>query len=223
VGNVVLVATGTKAEAAVLKRRGIKAITGGGDSTTLEAGLRAGVAAGACGIISFGMGGALDPALRLGDMVIGSGMVGGAEAPCDGEWVAALGRHLRKAHVGRVYANGMLCAIADAKAALFATGSIAVDMESHIAARVAAEAGLPFAILRCISDLAADDLPPAVAVAMGEGGRLALGAVLGSILRQPSQIGALIGMARRFARAHRQLRRTAQRITGRLCFDLRGV
>ena len=213
-GDVVLVATGTKAEAAVLKRRGIKAITGGGDSAALEAGLRAGVAAGAVGIISFGMGGALGPAMRLGDMVIGR--------EGDPAWVAALVRTLPDAHVGGVYADGQLCATADAKAALFAGGAIAVDMESHIAARVAAKAGLPFAILRCVSDRAADDLPPAVAVAMGSGGRLALGAVLGSILRQPGQIGALIGMARRFARAHRQLRRTAQRLTGRLCFALRG-
>ena len=215
-GNVtpILVVTGTRAEAAVLERRGIKVITGGGNAAALEGALREGIAAGAAGIISFGMGGALDPALLLGDMVIGS--------EGDPAWMAALERALPDAHVGRVYADGRLCASADAKAALFAGRAIAVDMESHIAARVAAEAGLPFAILRCVSDRAADDLPPAVAVAMGEGGRLALGAVLGSILRQPGQIGALIGMARRFARAHRQLRRTAHRLTGRLCFDLRG-
>ena len=193
---------------------GIKVIAGGGNGAALERALRAGVAAGAMGIISFGMGGALGPALRLGDMVIGS----------DGDpaWVAALARALPGAHVGRIYADGTLCATAEAKAALFAAGAIAVDMESHIAARVAAEAGLPFAILRCVSDLAADDLPPAVALAMGADGKLALGAVLGCVARAPGQIGGLIAMLRRFNRAYRVLRATAPTIPGRLAFDLRG-
>ena len=212
-GNVVLVATGTRAEAAVVAGHGMKVIAGGGNAAALEQALRAGVAAGAVGIISFGMGGAVDPALRLGDMVIGS----------DGDpaWLAALARALPGAHVGRFFADGTLCATAEAKVDLFAGGAIAVDMESHIAARVAAEAGLPFAILRCVSDLVTDDLPPAVALAMGADGKLALGAVLGSVARAPGQIGALIAMLRRFACAYRLLRAAAPTIHGRLAFDLR--
>ena len=220
-GDVVLVVTGTRAEAAVLKRRGIKVIAGGGDAAALEARLREGIAAGAAGIISFGMGGALDPLMRLGDMVIGAGVIGGFEGDCDTDWVEALDRALPRSVHELVYADGTICASTNAKAVLYARGAGAVDMESHIAARVAAEAGLPFVILRCVSDLAGDDLPPAVAVAMGAGGRLALAAVMGSILRQPGQIGALIAMLRRFARAHRALRSHAGRLTGRLAFDLR--
>ena len=64
-----------------------------------------------------------------------------------------------------------LVASAEAKAALqAATGAIAIDMESHIAARVAARHGLPLAVLRVVSDTAADTLPPAFAVAMRRGG-----------------------------------------------------
>jgi nucleoside phosphorylase len=46
------------------------------------------------------------------------------------------------------------------------TGALAVDMESHVAARVAARRGLPFAVVRVISDSADEALPPAAQIGM---------------------------------------------------------
>ena len=206
----------------MLARHGLVALAGGGDADGLERALRGAVAQGACGIISFGMAGALDPALRLGDMVVGSAVSGGFAGTCDAAWVAALVLALPGARVGVAHADGALCASAAAKARLFADGAVAVDMESHIAARVAAEAGLPFAILRCISDLAADDLPDVVRVAMAPGGRLALGAAAMSIMRQPGQLPALAHRLHGFNRAYGVLRVKARGLAGRLGFDLRG-
>ena len=68
-----------------------------------------------------------------------------------------------------------------------------------------ARLGIPFAILRCISDEAGADLPPAIAVAMHPDGRLALGAILKSILTNPAQLPELMRSTARFGRAFASL------------------
>ena len=72
------------------------------------------------------------------------------------------------------------------------SGAIAVDMESHLAARVARRHGLPFAAARVISDAAQRTLPPAARVGMRLDGGVDLSAVLGSLLMQPWQLPALM-------------------------------
>jgi hypothetical protein len=44
----------------------------------------------AAGIISFGMAGAIDRHMKLGDMIIGSRLIGGFAGDCDEAWVKAL-------------------------------------------------------------------------------------------------------------------------------------
>lgn len=204
----------------MLPAKGIEIVAGGGDSDVLAARL-AEAAPRAAGIVSFGMGGALDPGLRLGDWVIAGRIVGALEASCDARWVAALAARLPKARTGALHADGYLVSDTAAKTRLAGAGALAVDMESHVAAEAARIAGVPFVALRCISDTAADTLPPAVAVAMRPGGRLAPGAVLASILRRPGQIPALIRVALRFNHAYRVLSHDARNIGARLGFDAR--
>lgn len=214
-GDVVAV-VGLRREAAVLRGLEVTAIAGGGASDRLVRELTAAAKKGAAGIISFGMAGALAPDLALGDWVIGS-RVGGHG--CDPAWIAALSARLPAARIGPVHADSALIADPAEKAKLhFASGSLAADMESHIVARVAAEAGLPFAVLRCISDEAAAALPPAIAVAMKPGGGLALGAVLGSIVRQPGQVPHLLRTVGGFNRAYAALGAGARRAGTRLAF-----
>jgi hypothetical protein len=76
-----------------------------------------------------------------------------------------------------------------------ATGAIAADMESHLAARLARRAGRPFAALRVISDPAERELPPAAVVGMKPDGRIHVGAVLASLLRHPRQLPRLAQVA----------------------------
>ena len=217
----VLVVTGTRREGAVLGgRTGIKIIAGGGDATFLAREL-ARERKGAAGIISFGMGGALDPALRIGDWVIGVGLVNG-EKSCDLRWLTGLAASLPAARIGTIYADGRLIADPADKASLHRhTGALAADMESHIAVRAAAEAGVPFAILRCISDKASAALPPAIAVAMTPGGGLAIGAVLRSIVSQPSQLPDIVVSLSGFRRAYAALSVGARAVGPRLAFDRR--
>ncbi|MDB5714901.1 MAG: phosphorylase, partial [Sphingomonadales bacterium] len=93
--------------------------------------------------------------------------------------------------------------------------ALAVDTESHIAARVAARHGLPFAALRVISDAADEALPPAALVGMRADGSMALGPVLASLAKSPLQLPALIRTGISAGRAFRSLKRCHD-VLGRL-------
>jgi nucleoside phosphorylase len=231
----ILIATGMKREAKVLARDGVIVAVGGLDPVRLEAELEAGVAAGATAILSMGLAGALAPTLKPGDWVVGTiaptGMqrrewsvgagadrrrgqpllpqqAGARWAERGGGWIEQLARVLPDAVVGRIHADGEMVAAAAKKRALqVETRAIAVDMESHIAARVAGRHGLPFAVARVISDAADKTLPRAVMVAIGPDGGLRIGALLLSILTRPWQIPALIGVGLDSGRAMQSLAR----------------
>jgi hypothetical protein len=94
-------------------------------------------------------------------------------------------------------------------------------MESHMVAEAAARIGVPFAIVRCISDEAAHSLPPVISVAMRPDGSLALGSIAASLARNPGQLLELPQTMRAFNTAYSALRLGAQSLTGRLAFDLR--
>ena len=203
----ILVATGVKREAATLARAGFVAIAGGGDAARLRAKLEA-AAAGASGMLSFGMAGALREDLRIGDWVVGTGVRGAVDLPCDVRWSDALAARTG-ARRGPVHADGRLIAAVAEKLALGADGALAVDMESHVAAEVAAAHGLPFAIARCISDEARHAMPPAILVAMRTDGGVDGGAMLRSLLMQPGQVPDVAVTIAGFLRAMRALKRGA--------------
>ena len=98
-------------------------------------------------------------------------------------------------------------AASSVKAALrLETGAAAVDMESHIAAAYAAEAGLPFAALRVISDPASRSLPALAKSAIKPNGDIDLGKVLRGVARNPRSLRALVSTGLDFNRALRSLR-----------------
>jgi len=208
VSGPILVATGTKREATTLAQSGFQVIPGGGDAAALEAKLRA-AAPGARGIISFGFAGALDETLSLGDWVIGEGVSGACEASCDPTWSRALASQLPGARTGTFYADGRLISDAQEKRALGQRGLLAADMESHIAAHVAADCALPFAIIRCISDEAGHVLPPAIAHAMRPDGGVNGWAMLRSVLQEPQQLPDLARTIGGFLRAMAALKQGA--------------
>ena len=65
-------------------------------------------------------------------------------------------------------------------------GAVAVDMESHIAGRIASVHKIPFAICRTIIDAAHRDLPPAALVGLRHDGTPDVLAVSRSVARQPA-------------------------------------
>ena len=181
----VLAATGLQREARILASPGVAVVAGGGDHARLEAELDR-LAPGACGIISIGIAGALAPGLRPGDWVV-------ADHGTDPEWAGRLAARLPGARLGAILGVDAMVAEAAGKAALHRdTGALAVDMESHVAARVARRHNLPFAAARAISDAADRSLPPAARVGMRPDGRMDLPAVLRALARDPRQLPALI-------------------------------
>ncbi|MDB5715411.1 MAG: phosphorylase [Sphingomonadales bacterium] len=172
-------------------------VVGGGDAVQLEAELEA-AAPGARVILSSGIAGAVAPGLNAGDVVI-SGSDG---------LVEVLRRILPDAQAGIVAGSDAIVATVAQKRALHeCTGALTVDMESHIAARVAARHGLSFAALRVISDTVDETLPPAALVGMRPDGGMALGPVLASLVRHPDQLPALIRTGMSAERAFRSLKR----------------
>jgi adenosylhomocysteine nucleosidase len=86
------------------------------------------------------------------------------------------------------------------------TGAVAVDMESHIAAAYAAEAGLPFAAVRVISDPADRALPEVARAAIKPDGKIDLRKILRGVVRNPRTLRALVSTGMDFNRALRSLR-----------------
>ena len=177
------------------------------------------------GVISFGLCGALDPSLKVGDLVIGEAAVGpnGEVAQCDAGWAQRLAAALPEAKRGRFADAAAPVATAAAKATLRErTGALAVDLESYAAARQARWFGRPFAILRAVSDGAARDLPPAAQVGLGRDGRPAIGAVLASLRANTWQFANLVRTALEAEDAFHALERARQTLGPRLAADPAG-
>jgi adenosylhomocysteine nucleosidase len=151
----------------------------------------------ALGIISFGVAGGLAPDLRPGDWVIGTGVRSGQKwYPTDQRWARGLLDALPGAVQAEIVGANSAVAHACEKRQLHAqTGAMAVDMESHLAAEVAAAYGIPFAVCRTVIDPADRDLPPAAVVGLRNDGTPDMLAISRSVVRQPGQVPALVRIA----------------------------
>jgi hopanoid-associated phosphorylase len=183
---------------------------GPGLISTLENGL----APGCRGIISFGIAGGLDPALTPGTLVVATTVNGpGERFATDEQWSQSLRRTLPNALAAPLL--GLDDAAADpAKKVQFfhETGAVAVDMESHTAASVAVQHGLPFVALRAIADPASRHVPTSAIAGLRPDGRTDVTGVLKSLLHHPGDLAALIHVARDTAMAQSALTAAARRI-----------
>lgn len=214
----ILVATGLRRERRLLDGPGLRVVAGGGDSRRLEATLDR-LAGEARGIISIGIAGGLSPGLRSGHWVVATAVRDDViSIPTDPAWTQRLLGGLPGATAGTIAGVHAIVAEAAQKAVLHrATGASAVDMESHIAGRVAQRFQLPFAAARVVSDAAHQTLPPAARVGMRPDGAIDVSAVLRSLIAEPGQLGALIRTGVDAERSFRSLLR-GHRLLGRgLC------
>lgn len=219
-GHVIL-ATGFNREIACVRALGgIVPVAGGGDPAALRHRIEAALAAGgssALGIVSFGMTGALVDGLSIGDWVVADRLHGAVEMACDPRWREALLSRLPGARAGGFFADGrMIDTVAEKLALGERHGALAVDMESHVAGAVAAERGLPFAVVRCVSDGARHLLPHAITVSMRPDGGVDARAMLASVARRPAQIADIARTTAGFARAIRALGSGAHRVGARM-------
>ncbi len=168
---------------------------------------------GAAALMSFGLAGGLDPALAPGTLVVADAVVApqGHRLPTDGEWARrVLAAAPAGAVPGAIIGSHQPVADTAAKAALARTsGAVAVDMESHAVAAVAAGAGMPFLALRAIADPAQRGLPPAALAALGPRGTIQPGPLLAALLRRPGDLTVLLRLGGDARRARRTLARAA--------------
>jgi len=174
-----------------------------------------GALAGALGLVSFGICGALDPALAVGDLVVADGVVDTRERlAADPAWTAALRSALPRSRPGLATGSGAIVgSVADKAALRRATGAAIVDMETHAVAMAARHAGVPFVVVRAVSDSAAHALPRAAQAGFKADGEPDVGAVLVGLLRRPWELPALVRTALDAENAFKSLSRAAAALT----------
>lgn len=152
-------------------------------------------------ILSFGIAGGLDPALRPGALLVARHVVAEERWAADPAWSAALAAATGAALADIAGAPAVVATPAEKAALRATTGAAAVDMESAVIART----GIPFAVLRAVADTAQEALPPAAAQGLDEHGNPAPWRVLRALLRRPQDLPGLIRLARRSNQALRAL------------------
>ncbi len=153
-------------------------------------------------VFGAGVGGALTPGLSVGDIVASARIL-----DAEGEAPPPSRKLLETVHAATGIRAGTLLTLdrpavsAAEKAKLAAsTGAPAVcDMESAAWARAAAAAGVPYLVLRAVSDTAEEDLPRYLARCMNAGGGISRAAVTLQALLHPTTIPDLLRMRRRVA------------------------
>jgi hopanoid-associated phosphorylase len=149
------------------------------------------------GMISFGVAGGLASHLRAGDWIVASSI---REDHTVRQTDAVWSRKLLGMVDGAIHAPivGVDLPIAEPakKRELYrTTGAAAVDMESHVVARVAAKHNLAFAALRVVVDPAHREVPPAALIEMRPDGRPNVSAMLRNVAARPSQLSPLARIA----------------------------
>ena len=163
-------------------------------------------------LIGLGVCGALDPALKSGDIIVAGRVLESAPGPdgtsweTDGARSEALCAALKDA--GLPVRRGTLLTTpepvfsAEEKTSLFRRcGALAVDMESAAMARAAREAGMPFMVMRAVCDEADKNVPRSAMDIVDRNGRVRPAALVRTLLRNPSLLFSLPGMKKDYDRA----------------------
>lgn len=213
------VVTGLLEEAAILPPVG---------TLVRASGARPGVAArlaraladqGAKSLLSFGMAGGLAPGLRPGALVLPRRIIApsGAAYAVDEAWRSALAARVGAHADGAIAGAETVVRDVAAKSALHRlSGAVAVDMESHEVAAVAAERGLPFLAVRAIADPWNRAIPTAALAGVSPDGARRPAAVMAALAVRPWQIVGLLVLARDAGAAKETLRRVARLGAGAL-------
>ena len=163
-------------------------------------------------VLSVGFSGALQPHLKVGDLVVANAIVNvegkGLSVPVQMQSAPSEGLYVGKF----LNTDQIVRTVTEKKQLGETTGAIAVDMESLAVARVCAERNVRFMAVRVISDDLAKDLPPEVLTVFGSTGFVRAGAVLSALWKRPSSWNDLW-----------QLREQSIQAAARLGLFLRGL
>ncbi len=169
---------------------------------------------GATHLVSFGLAGALDPALASGDVVLPERVlhVSGDAWVSDARWRVNVAADLEHTALPLLGVESLVSDPSDKAMLRQRHGAVAVDMESHCVAKAAHEAGLPFLAVRAIADPATRALPKSIRDVIGLDGDVKLHAVFLGLLRHPDGILQLGTLKKESDAAHAALRQAGQRL-----------
>jgi nucleoside phosphorylase len=121
------------------------------------------------GIINTGFCGALDPSLRIGDIVVWGNV------PCGARFVS-----------GEISSSDHVVVTAAEKRELREkTGAIAAEMEAGAVKKIADRWGVPFYCVRAVSDIANEDMPLDFNLYRDEAGRFSLTKIALAAMSRP--------------------------------------
>lgn len=203
------VVTGLQAEAKIVHGLPCLAISGGGRAEATRRKIDGLIEAGAEGLISFGIAGAADPALKTGDIVVSATVIDGEGRRYVGNpvWLEQVLSRLPGSHPGHLYGSDhMVSAVADKARILKQHACIAVDMESHHTARAATRYQLPFIVIRAVADTASEQLPEALAAGVDAEGRTQAWPIITALLTGRLGFGVVMRAGRSSSRALASLR-----------------
>jgi adenosylhomocysteine nucleosidase len=152
-------------------------------------------------IVSMGFCGALDPALAIADIVVGTTIF------ADGRAFAAQSPVTAAPHrAGAICSIDHVAAAAREKRELRATGAIAVEMEAAGVAQRAQTLGVPFFCIKSVTDLADETMANDFNAVLRSDGRFDTMKILASSLRRPwVRLPELFRLRRRCVLAARSL------------------
>lgn len=188
------VVTGLTAEANIARTFSPFVVSGGGVAARTEAWVKHLIREGATGLVSFGIAGGVSPDVKPGTLIIGADVwsLDGVITPYDA-WRTHLLGAIPGSISGRIAGQDWIAASTDAKHGLHSTShAAAVDLESHIVARLAVAAHIPFAVIRAVADPYDRELPQAARIGLNPDGTIAYGSVFKSVAAAPGQIPALL-------------------------------
>ncbi|MDB6144166.1 MAG: hypothetical protein JWP80_3210 [Pseudomonas sp.] len=175
------------------------------------------VDAGAQGLATFGVAGALDASLRSGMLLCPRQILDeyGCVYPTDTEWRERLQQRLVDADLPTIIDVSLLslpeplCTPAAKRAAQQRYMASAVDLESAAVASVADSLGLPFIALRAVVDERDDEIPQLLHSAIDPWGQPRWPQLLALLVRQPWLLARLPALASRMNAALGALRAVA--------------
>lgn len=168
------------------------------------------LAAGACSLLSFGVAAGLAPGLPSGTLLLPDEVVAadGRRLPTDKTWRerwAGRAAILPVRHEALAETSVALVDSIAKRVLAERTGAIAADMESAAVLALAASAGVPALVVRCVLDPLEQTLPAAALAALRDDGSTDGRALALALWRRPSELGALLALARGNRRALRAL------------------
>jgi adenosylhomocysteine nucleosidase len=190
------------------KRRPVMAVANGAGAdrafaaVILSCGMLAGkhLASKSSAVCNIGFCGALDDALRIGDIFVATEVRNGTRA------------YAVQAPTGPAAPSGVVMSLdhvaqtALEKRGLRSTGASVVEMEAAGAARASEDMGLPFYCVRVVSDLAGEDFANDFNAALGPDGRFsAVRLAAGALVRPRERFGELMRLKQRTVLASRKL------------------